>query len=164
MIRAEILEQLNTTEELMTFYLGRDVHEIFHSMTGTKIFPVITTDTETVFSDCFTAMVGFAGSYNGILSINTPRKVAHQITSEMLGMEVTDSDVRDALGEIANITAGSFKRHYATDGHEVSISTPSIISSGKHSMSIGMAPDTLTIKFDYCSEHFVVCLCLEAGE
>ena len=81
-----------------------------------------------------------------------------QIASEMLGMEVTecDDDVRDALGEIANMAAGSFKHHFVTGGHEVRLSTPSIISGEEYSMTSGSVPDTLTILFSAGAGKFMV--------
>mgnify|MGYP001317691476 CR=1 FL=1 len=165
MISAEILRQLNTTEEILIEHMDADVREIFTTMVGADIAPSRTTVAVTKFKDSVSAMVGFAGSYNGMISINAPQKLAMSFASQMLGMDVTqfDDDVRDALGEIANMIGGSFKHHFVKDGHEVKLSTPSVISGDEYFMTVG-SPDTLTLMFESAAEHFIVCVYLEAGE
>ena len=166
MINAEILGQLNTTEEQLIGHLDGDVREIFTTMVGAEVSASETTVTTTKFVDCVTAMVGFAGSYNGMVSINTPQRLAMSFASQMLGMEVTefDDDVRDAIGEIANMIGGSFKHHFVKDGHEVRLSTPSVISGEEYVMTVGSLPDTLTLMFASGEEQFLVSIFLETGE
>ena len=165
MISAEILGQLTTTEEELVGHLDKDVREIFSTMVGVEVSTSRTTATATTFKDCVSAMVGFAGSFSGMVSITTPQKLALAFTSQMLGMEIAelDDDVRDALGEIANMIAGSFKHHLVKDGHEVRISTPSVISGEEYVMTVG-SPDILTLMFESGEEHFVVSVYLEPGE
>ena len=166
MISTEILAQLDTTEEQLIVHLDGDVREIFSTMIGAEVSPSHLTATETKFRDCVTAMVGFAGSYNGMISISTPQKLAIDLASQMLGMEITecDDDVRDALGEISNMIGGSFKHHFVKNGHEVRLSTPSVISGEEYVMSVGSIPDTLTLMFESGAEHFMVSVYLESGD
>ena len=135
-------------------------------MVGVEVSPPQTTVTETRFKHCVTAMVGFAGSYSGMICINAPQNLAIAIASQMLGMEITecDDDVSDSLGEIANMIGGSFKHHFVNDGHEVRLSTPSVISGEEYVMTVGSVPDSLTLMFNYGEEHFMVSVYLEAGE
>jgi hypothetical protein len=49
------------------------------------------------------------------------------------------------------------------DGHEVRLSTPSVISGEEYVMTVG-APDTLTLTFESGAEYFMVCVYLEAGD
>jgi chemotaxis protein CheX len=72
MISAVIFERLNTTIEQIVQHLDNDVREIFSTMVGIEISPSRSIDTETRFKNSVTAMVGFAGSYNGMIGINTP--------------------------------------------------------------------------------------------
>jgi chemotaxis protein CheX len=166
MVNEEILRQLDTTGEQLIGHLDADVREIFSTMVGVELSAAQTADTVTKFRDCVTAMIGFAGSYNGMISINTPQKLAMHFASQMLGMELTecDDDVRDALGEIANMIGGSFKHHFVHDGHEVRLSTPSVMSGEEYFMNAGSVPDTLTLMFDHGAEHFLVSVYLESGE
>jgi len=166
MINPEILAQLKTTEEQLIKLLDDDVREIFSSMIGMNISPSQTTTTQTVFKDNISALVGFAGCYNGMISLNSPKKLAMALTSQMLGMEVTecDNDVSDAVGEIANMIGGSFKHHFVNNGHEVRLSTPSVISGGEYVMSVGSASDTLTLMYESGTGPFMVGLYLETGD
>jgi len=166
MINAGILGQLKTTEKQLIEYLDRDVREIFSTMVGVEISSSHTSGTDTIFKDCVTAMVGFAGSYNGMISINTPQKLATTFTAQMLGMDVTecDDDVHDALGEIANMIAGSFKHRFVADGHEPQLSTPSVISGEQYVMTVGSLTDTLSLQFEYAGENFMVNVYLEVGD
>src|ERR1039457_1315705 len=158
MISAEILKRLNTTEDQLINHLDEDVREIFSSMIGVDVAQSQITVMETKFKDSITAMVGFAGSYNGTISINAQQKVAIAIVSHMLGMEITecDDEVRDAIGEIANMIGGSFKHHFVNDGHEVRLSTPSVISGNEYTITSGSVQDTLALLFEFGEEHFVV--------
>ena len=76
----------------------------------------------------------------------------------MLGLEITEvnEDVFDALGEIANMVGGSFKHHFETEGHQVNLSVPSVISGNEYVMSVGPSTDTLSIMFEYNQENFIV--------
>lgn len=165
MINVGILELFNTTEDFLSKNLVEDVIEIFTTMVGIDISSSQLSDTQTKFKDSVTAMVGFAGSYNGMLSINIPQKLAMVFASQMLGMEITecDDDVHDALGEIANMIAGSFKHHFTTNGHEAHLSTPSVISGEQYFMTIGSIPDTLSLIFEYGEDNFEVSIFLEVG-
>jgi chemotaxis protein CheX len=165
MINAEILGQLSTTEEELIGHLDKDVRDIFSTMVGMEVSPSRTTDTVTTFKDCVSAMVGFAGSFSGMVSINTPQMLAMTFASQMLGMDVAefDDDVRDALGEIANMIGGSFKHHLVKDGHEVRLSTPSVISGEEYVMTVGSL-DILTLMFESGEECFIVSVYLEPGE
>jgi chemotaxis protein CheX len=81
----------------------------------------------------------------------------------MIGMEVTqlDEDVNDALGEIANMVAGSFKHHLSKDGHEVRLSTPSVVTGKEYVISSGSVNDTLTLLFDSNEEWFMISIVVE---
>ncbi|MBT1072617.1 chemotaxis protein CheX [Pelotalea chapellei] len=166
MINAKVLKRLETTEEQLIEHLDKDVREIFSTMVGVDISASLTAVTETKFKHCVTAMVGFAGNYSGMISINAPQSLAMTFTSQMLGMDVEEcgDDVHDALGEIANMMGGSFKHHFVNDGHEVQLSTPSVISGEEYVMTVGSVPDTLTLMFESGAEHFLVSVYLESEE
>lgn len=166
MINSASLAQLHTTGEQLIGYLDQDVREIFSTMLGVELPPGQRTATATKFRNWVTAMIGFAGSYHGMISINAPQKLAITFASLMLGMEIGefDDDVRDALGEIANMIGGSFKHHFVKDGHEVRLSTPSVMSGDEYCMNSGSTSDTLTLMFDHGGEHFLVSVYLEVGE
>ena len=165
MLGEKILGQLNTTEERLISHLNDDVLEIFSTMVGGGVLSSSKAETVTHFHDSVSAMVGFAGGYNGMISINASRQQAFKFTSLMLGMDVEEceEDMPDALGEIANMIGGSFKHHFVKDGHEVKLSTPSVISGGEYEMTVCSLPDTLTMLFKTEEESFTVSLYLETS-
>ena len=160
-----IVEQLGTSEEALTKLLISDVNEVFCTMVGLEdllhIPQVI--DPVSHFDNCVTAMVGLAGEYNGMVSLHTPHKLALSFTSQMLGMEVTEinADVHDALGEIANMIAGSFKHHFSKGGSGVKLSTPSVLNGKEYVISAGNPSDTLTLLFDVNNDWFIVSVIME---
>ena len=163
---AKILEAQNITEEELTKYLISDIKEVFSTMVGMEdILPVPTQiEPMTHFEGCITSMVGLAGSYSGLVSIHTPQTLALQITASMLGMDVTEmnEDVQDALGEVANMVAGSFKLHLARGGADIRISTPSVVTGSDYVISAGTLNDTMTLRFMTDEDWFIVAITLEA--
>ena len=166
MLSAKILGLLNISEEGLMNHLDADVREIFATMVGGEVSLVGKTDTETHFKASVSAMVGFAGGYNGMISINTSHQSALRFSSKMLGMEVEEcvGEIADALGEIANMIGGSFKHHFVKDGHEVRLSTPSVITGDDYQMTVGSMPDTLSLEFSEEDESFTVSLYLESND
>jgi chemotaxis protein CheX len=68
-----------------------------------------------------TAMLGLGGDIRGMLAVHCPAAVAMAITGGFLGMDVDElnEDVKDAIGEIANMIAGNLKTAFA--GHDLKI-------------------------------------------
>ncbi|MFH1027660.1 MAG: chemotaxis protein CheX [Pseudomonadota bacterium] len=164
-LKPETLSALNTTEERLTRVLTKDVQEIFSSMVGVEDIMYLPPqlDLTSHFKDCLTAMVGLAGSYSGLVSIHVPWPLAISFTSQMLGMEVTeiDDDVNDAMGEIANMIAGSFKQHLSKGGSDIQLSTPSVVNGSDYTVTSGSNIENITLKLATDEEWFMVSLSLE---
>lgn len=162
---AKVLESIELTEDELIKMLIADVKEVFSTMVGVEDLLHLPSLVEPIthFENCVTAMVGMAGSYSGLVCIHTPQNRALQITSGMLGMDVTvvDDDVRDALGEIANMIAGSFKLHLTRCGADIRISTPSVVTGSEYAVSAGTIQDTITLRFATDNDWFIVAITLE---
>ncbi len=155
-----IIEPLGLTEPMLVQQLSKDVLDVFSTMVGMDSLshtPILI-DPVTHFENGVTAMVGFAGTYNSVVSIHTPHQLALTFGSNMMGMEITefDDDISDALGEIANMIAGSLKQQLSHGGADIKLSTPSVITGRKYSVSTGSTADTLTLKFAVNAESFLV--------
>ena len=76
-----------------------------------------------------TSMIGLGGGIRGMLAVHCPAVVAKAITSSFLGMDVEelDEDVKDAIGEIANMVAGNLKISYATADIQIELAIPTSI-------------------------------------
>ena len=162
---AKVLESIELTEDELTKMLIDDVREVFSTMVGVEDLLHLPSLVEPIthFENCVTAMVGMAGTYSGLVCVHTPQDLALQITSGMLGMDVTevDDDVRDALGEIANMIAGSFKLHLTRCGADIRISTPSVVTGSEYVVSAGTMQDTITLRFTTDNDWFVVAITME---
>lgn len=101
------------------------------------------------FSDSITGMLGFSGDIRGILRIHCPNPVAMAITGNLLGMEVTemDEDVRDAIGEIANMVAGGLKTLLARENYAVELSIPSAIGGKTYTIHRLARAANVTVPF-----------------
>jgi chemotaxis protein CheX len=164
-IKPETLAAINMTEDQLTKSLIKDVQDVFITMVGVEdlLHLPIQIDVTTHFNECLTAMVGLAGTYNGLVSVHIPWPQAMSFTSLMLGMEVTeiDDDVNDAMGEIANMVAGSFKQHLSKGGSDIQLSTPSVVNGSDYNVSSGSDLENITIKFAADEEWFMVSLSIE---
>lgn len=76
-----------------------------------------------------TSMIGLGGGVRGLLAIHCPASVAKNITGTFLDMEIDElnEDVKDAVGEIANMVAGNLKVSYAGIDTNIELAIPTTI-------------------------------------
>lgn len=74
------------------------------------------------------ATVAFAGHRKGLVVVYTSTAAARRITSSMLGIPLQDvnGEVPDAIGEIANMVAGTFRNRLAAVEPRSDISVPAV--------------------------------------
>lgn len=74
-------------------------------------------------------MIGLGRDIRGLLVIHFPKEVAVSITSSFLGMTVEepDEDVKDAVGEIANMMAGNLKIFFADNSIQTELAIPTAV-------------------------------------
>jgi len=161
----ETMKALNISEDELIAGLVADVREVFVTMVGVEDLEhlPLQIDVTTHFKECLTAMVGLAGTYNGLVSVHLPWPLAISFTSLMLGMEVTeiDDDVNDAMGEVANMVAGSFKQHFSKGGSDIHLSTPSVVNGSDYMVSSGSNIENISLNFAINEERFLVSLSIE---
>jgi len=86
--------------------------------------------------DRLTSSVYFEGDWNGAVSLECSRRQACYFAGKFLSMdppEEVDDDVRDVLGELANIIGGNIKSVIAKD---VRLSMPSVIDGSNYELRI----------------------------
>ncbi len=128
--------------------------EIFSTMVMLEVenlVPVLTTSE--VIDSNITSMLGLGGEIRGMLSIHCPEGLAKDITSSFLGMEVQelDEDVKDAIGEIANMVAGNLKECFTTNKINIELAIPTTIV-GKSYKTSGLFGATQIIIPFLCGE------------
>ena len=162
-INPVILKALDTSQEALVKNLIDDTRNVFSTMLGLELMHLpLEVDPLKHFTDCISAMVGLAGSYNGLVSIHQPISLGTKLASVMLDMELEegDQDVLDALGEVANMVAGNFKQHLSKGGLDVRLSTPSVATGHDYIISCREA-GSLNLLFDLDEEWLMVSVILD---
>jgi chemotaxis protein CheX len=116
------------TEQRLTEALDRAVAEVFEVMLGTSLRRTDQVALPRIAD--YTSMVGLAGDLCGVLSFRCGQRAAAQIAGKMLGTDEDTSDecIRDALGEISNMVAGSFKAQLSDLAQQCMLSVPTVVS------------------------------------
>jgi chemotaxis protein CheX len=102
--------------------------EVFEMMVGTHLGPSEEVNVPRVAD--YTGMIGLAGDICGVLSFRCTIDSAALIAGRMLGTDERASEecIRDALGEICNMVAGSFKGQLADVAEQCMLSVPTVVS------------------------------------
>jgi len=110
-------------------------------------------------------IVGLAGTHRGMLSIHAPDKVAMAITTCFLGMEIDsiNEDVKDAIGELANMLAGSIKSVLSENGKDIQLSIPSAVHGQEYSIECLAESDWVIVPFTIPQGEFLVELQLKSA-
>ncbi len=84
----------------------------------------------------YTAMIGLAGELCGVLSFRCSMDTAAGITARMLETteRPTQETIRDALGEICNMVAGSFKVQVSDLATQCWLSVPTVVSGSDYQL------------------------------
>ena len=147
------------TKQRFTHALDRAAGEVFEMMVGTPLGP---SDEATLprVAD-YTAMIGLAGDLCGVLSFRCSNTSAAQIAGKMLGTdeETSAECIRDALGEICNMVAGSFKAQISDVAQQCMLSVPTVVSGSDYQLY--PLVDGLRIQVSKCFEGALVWMTLD---
>lgn len=158
-----VIDYSSLHEEELAHYVISATKDVFSTMVMMELedhFPL--REPVTRLQCSITGMVGMAGIYSGILSVHCPQPLALAITSNMLGMDVTEvgEDVNDALGEIANMLGGHVKQVLSKGGLDLNLSIPTVISGESYTINCMADKDCVIIPFSWNDERFLVGLTL----
>lgn len=111
-----------------------------------------------ILTDSISGIIGLAGATKGLLAIHLPEKAALAVTTAFLGMDVEkiDEDVRDAVGELANMLGGSLKSVLDPSGSDIQLSMPSAIHGDEYSVDCLAGAQTVTVPFHFEDHSFAV--------
>jgi len=138
--------------------------EIFETMLMTEITPgQPLRSRDEVFVDGISGLVGMAGCYRGMLAIHCSSRVAKDITGNFLGIDIeeVDDDVKDAIGEMANMLAGSIKTSLSRKGKEIKLSIPSAVGGPEYTLEFQNSVDQVLMPFSMAGGTFMVELQLQ---
>jgi chemotaxis protein CheX len=123
-------------------YMHDSLDEVFNMMLGVKVAPC---EGPAVAPE-LTAIVGLAGSLCGLFIIRCSGSTGSKLAERMLGAPECDNQVLDALGEICNMLAGSFKSRIPGIADTCMLSIPTTIAGSDyhvHAHSGGQRHETL---------------------
>lgn len=80
-------------------------------------------------------VIGLSGGAKGSVALSFPRITALKVVSAFVGEKIVmmGDDVVDAIGELANIVAGSAKKDLAE--YKIAISLPTVVLGDKHELT-----------------------------
>ena len=121
--------------------------EIFSSMMMEVVASSEPVTESSIHNESITGLIGLAGTHKGVLAIHMPNKVAIAVTSSFLGMGVEgiNTDVEDAIGELANMLGGNVKAFLSENGRDISLSLPSTITGEKYNFQMASDDDDRTV-------------------
>lgn len=125
------------------------VSELMHSMVGVECTLNSVSNTE-IHESYVSGIVTLSGNARGQVAVTFSREAGTELVARMLGLEAPEVDedtLRDGIGEIANIIAGSAKGKLAESGFELKLSLPSIV--------IGLGHHVELFKFDSVDQYWV---------
>ncbi len=131
-------------------YIVDATSEVFASMVFMELEPgEIIRDGAMDLDTNISSMIGLAGQLKGLLSVHCPRRVALAVSGAMLGMDLEEinDDVKDALGEIANMVAGGLKASLLEAGRNVELAIPTTVVGNSIRTSGLSGASTLIVVF-----------------
>ena len=114
--------------------LGRIAHDIFDTMLGVEVQPV-EMDWRPA-RDRLTGAVYLAGAWRGAVLLECDRGQACYFTNRLMAIplpEKLNDDVRDTMGELANMLAGNLK---SVLPRGVVLSMPSVVEGSDYSLRL----------------------------
>ncbi len=103
-------------------------------------------------------IIGLAGNIKALLAIHLPTDTALAVTTAFLGLDVEEinEDVRDAIGELANMLGGSVKTALDPKGSEIILSLPTAVSGEEYSIDTLADAEEIMVPFQLEGKTFTV--------
>jgi chemotaxis protein CheX len=114
--------------------------------------------------------VGFIGDTNGLIYFYLDLAFARLVTCQLLGMteaelnEAGDEVINDAIGELTNMTVGSFKNGLCDAGFPCMLTIPSILRGNNFCVEPISSAKRYVFRFDCAGHNVVTDILMKAGE
>lgn len=114
--------------------------------------------------------VGFIGALNGLIYLYLDVPFAQKCASTMLGLseaelaELGDEAVNDAVGELTNMTVGTFKNQLSDRGFPCRLTIPSILRGSRFRIEPISSATRRLYRFDIAGSALTADLLMEPGE
>ncbi len=108
---------------------------------------------------CLLGSITFKGSLEGCLGVCCDEPCAQTIAANMLGLvstdELSENDVSDAIGEIANMVMGAIKSRIQAEVGTVEVSIPSVVQGRQLRNSLGEGSDLVRVRVNVEEQHIM---------
>jgi chemotaxis protein CheX len=114
--------------------LARVVQSVFETMIDLEVAACEASWAHS--QDTITAAVHFAGDWRGAALVECDARQACQFATRLMGIALPaaiNDDVRDAMGELANMVAGNLK---SVLPHGVGLSMPSVVEGSDYALRV----------------------------
>ncbi len=105
-------------------------------------------------------MVGLAGTVTAVVCLRVPETFSSQVARAMTGAEsnelLTEADINDVIGELANIIAGKLKSWFRTAGGPCNLSLPTIVRGSRIDLESVSGTERHSFTFNYNATSVVV--------
>ena len=170
-------------ESLIREYITRAVSDVFKTMLGstTTLVSAIQHQEDDGMSPpapgpasgilpFVVGTVGFLGDVNGLIYLYLDEPFARLSTCHLLGMtnqeleEAGDEVINDAIGELTNMTVGSFKNGLCDAGFPCKLTIPSILRGSNFSIEPVSSVVRHTYTFESAGNKVVADILLKVGD
>jgi len=122
---------VNLLTDNLQSYIDDTVISVFDTMLGMELSPSVPGAFFRVTEPQLIGMVGLAGSVTALVCLRVPESFSHRLTRAMMGLAeeeaLSEPDINDVIGELANITAGKLKSCFRIADQPCNLSLPTII-------------------------------------
>ncbi|HWA94489.1 MAG TPA: chemotaxis protein CheX [Terracidiphilus sp.] len=142
--------------------LDASVDEVFRLMLGVECLRSANEDGPSREAESVTAVVGFGGQLSGACVVRMSARTALKVAEAMTGMvfgEVDDT-VKDGIGEICNMLAGTWKGKVPELAANCGLSVPAVITGRDYHLHVQAPEFQLEHGFcfgDHCFWVTIVC-------
>jgi chemotaxis protein CheX len=120
--------------------------EVFETMMFMTVEPCAEAD-HAIGGSALLGSITFTGDIEGCLAVSCSYDCAKTIAVNMLGAEdeeLSEEEVADAVGEVANMLLGSLKSRIAETAGEIQVSIPSVVSGTELVNSLGEGAEEIS--------------------
>ncbi|MFM8364557.1 MAG: chemotaxis protein CheX [Verrucomicrobiota bacterium] len=148
---------MTTPESQAATILGiidQTVLQVFQTMVSLEASPGAGS-TNAPRSTAFSGMcgsVGLSGKVNGIVYTTFSEQTARHVAEKILGSDVGDPEVDDAVGELTNVVSGNLKSRLCDLGFNCTLSIPSVVRG--ESIRVSAKNAALGVSNEYTLEGF----------
>lgn len=167
------IQEINDTVFQET--IARAVQEVFKTMLGKEASllpfePLAHGSSLALEAAHVVGTVGFIGSINGLIYLYLEAPFAREAASAMLGMtleeldEAGDDVVNDAIGELTNMTVGTFKNQLSDKGYPCRLTIPSILRGSNFTIEPISSATRRLYRFNVAGHRLTADLLMQPGE